>query len=204
MSELEARLRDGWGDAETMTRLRARLADRAEAAGVLDLAYTTVDSPLGELLLCAATTGLVRVAYASEGHDEVLTRVAAAVSPRMLEAPARLDPVRRQLDEYFARRRRTFTVPVDLRLTRGFRRQVLEATARIAYGTTASYGQVAAAAGSPRAVRAAGTALATNPVPILVPCHRILRSEGALGGYIGGPDAKRTLLDLEGGQEDGA
>lgn len=197
MNEFDANQLDDDAEPGAMRRLRDGLADRAAAAGLLDVAYTTMDSPVGALLLCATTVGLVRVAYATEGHDQVLQRVAARVSPRVLEAPARLDTARRQLDEYFAGARRGFDLPVDWQLTTGFRRQVLEATARLGYGATASYGQVAVAAGSPRAVRAAGTALATNPVPIVVPCHRVLRADRSLGGYVGGPDAKRALLALE-------
>lgn len=180
-----------------MTRLLARLVVRADRDGLLDLAYTTTDSPLGPLLLAATSTGLVRLAYRSEDHDAVLSRLADRISPRVLHAPQRLDPVRRQLDEYFAGARRRFEVPLDMQLSTPFRRTVLAATAALPYGTTASYGQIAAAVGNPAAVRATGTALATNPVPIVVPCHRILRGDGALGGYVGGAPAKRALLDLE-------
>ena len=156
-----------------------------------------MDTPVGRLLLAATAEGLIRVAFPGQDHDAVLARLADAVSPRVLEAPGRLDPVTRQLDEYFARRRRVFDVPVDLRLSTGFRRQVLACLPDIGYGATSSYAQVAAAAGSPRAVRAVGTACATNPVPIVLPCHRVVRSDGSFGGYAGGPEAKRTLLALE-------
>ena len=115
----------------------------------------------------------------------------------MLRAPARLDPAARQLEEYFAGRRTAFDLPLDLRLSAGFRRDVLTHLREIGYGTTASYAALAAAAGSPRAVRAVGTACATNPLPVVVPCHRVVRSDGALGSYVGGVAAKRTLLDLE-------
>jgi len=196
MNPEDDRLDDGPAPG-ALARLRGGLADRAAAAGLLDVAYTTVDSPVGALLLCATPAGLVRVAYDGEGHDRVLERIAARVSPRVLEAPARLDRAARQLGEYFDGRRRRFDLAVDWRLTGGFRREVLEATAGLGYGATASYGQVATAAGRPRAVRAAGTALATNPVPIVVPCHRVLRGDGSLGGYVGGTDAKRALLALE-------
>lgn len=197
MDELESRLQ---GPAVGVhDRLRARLAAAAADAGLLDVAYATVPSPVGTLLVCATDQGLVRVAYPEQGHDRVLEELAAAVSPRVLAAPARLDTARRQLDEYFAGRRRGFDLAVDLRLARGFRRQVLEAARGIPYGATASYREVATGAGSARAVRAAGTALATNPVPIVVPCHRVVRSDGRAGDYVGGADVKRTLLALERG-----
>jgi len=184
-------------DEPTRARLHARLVSAAAEAGILDVAYRTVDSPVGPLLLAATATGLVRVAYAREDHDAVLERLASTVSPRVLLAPARLDPVATELEEYFAGRRRLFDLPLDLRLAHGFRRAVLSHLSRIGYGQTASYAAVAAAAGSPKAVRAVGTACATNPLPIVVPCHRVVRSDGAIGGYVGGADAKRTLLSLE-------
>ena len=184
-------------DEQATVRLHARLADAAAAEGILDVAYRTVDTPLGTLLLAATEQGLVRVAYPSQGHDAALAQLAELVSPRILNAPGRLDEVARQLDEYFSRRRRAFDLPVDLRLSRGFRSSVLAHLRQIPYGATESYAQVAAATGHPRAVRAAGTACATNPVPIVVPCHRVVRSDGSLGGYAGGPDAKRSLLTLE-------
>jgi len=183
--------------AEVPMRLRARLVADAEREGILDIAYRTVDTPVGSLLLAATPAGLVRVAYDSAGHEDALATLAARVSPRILQAPARLDPVARQLDEYFAGTRRSFDVPLDLRLASGFRRAVLDHLAEIGYGRTESYAEVAAAAGSPRAVRAVGTACATNPVPVVLPCHRVVRADGSPGGYAGGPDAKRTLLALE-------
>ena len=184
-------------DGQAMAGLRARLAAAAATEGLLDVAYRTVDTPVGPLLLAATEQGLVRVAYPSQGHDAVLAQLATLVSPRILRAPGRLDPVALQLEEYFARRRRMFDVPLDLRLARGFRRDVLTHLQQIPYGTTESYAQVAAAAGSPRAVRAVGSACATNPVPIVVPCHRVVRSDGSLGGYAGGSPAKQALLSLE-------
>jgi methylated-DNA-[protein]-cysteine S-methyltransferase len=184
-------------DEQVTARLHARLAAAAAAEGILDVAYRTVDTPLGTLLLAATDQGLVRVAYPNQGHDAALAQLAELVSPRILNAPGRLDGVARQLDEYFAHRRRAFDVPVDLRLSRGFRHSVLTHLRQIPYGATESYAQVAAATGHPRAVRAAGTACATNPVPIVVPCHRVVRSDGSPGGYAGGPDAKRSLLTLE-------
>jgi methylated-DNA-[protein]-cysteine S-methyltransferase len=184
----------------TDTELRAlhgRLAERADAAGLLDVAYRTIDTPVGTLLLAATPDGLVRVAYASEDHDAVLAALAARISPRILAAPGRLDATARELDEYFTGARRTFDLPLDLRLTTGFRRAVLRQLPGIGYGQTASYAAIAAAAGSPRAVRAVGTACATNPLPIVVPCHRVIRSDGSPGRYLGGPAAKQLLLSLE-------
>jgi len=178
--------------------LRGRLAAAAEAEGILDVAYRTVDTPVGPLLLAATEQGLVRVAYPNQGHDAVLQALADRISPRVLHAPARLDPVARQLDDYFAGRRRRFDVPLDWRLSTGFRSTVLHHLATdVDYGRTASYAALAALAGNPRAVRAVGTACATNPLPVVVPCHRVVRSDGAIGNYAGGVEAKRTLLDLE-------
>jgi methylated-DNA-[protein]-cysteine S-methyltransferase len=184
-------------DAEAAARLHARLVAAAAREGVLDVAYRMMDTPVGRLLLAATEQGLVRVAYPSQGHDAALAQLAETVSPRILSAPQRLDPVARQLEEYFAHQRRAFDVPLDLRLAAGFRRSVLAHLTDIPYGRTESYAQVATAAGSPRAVRAAGTACATNPVPILLPCHRVVRSDGSPGKYAGGADAKRALLSLE-------
>lgn len=171
---------------------------RAEAEGLLDVAYAEVDSPVGPLLAAATPAGLIRLAYDENDHDAVLDDLAARISPRVLEDPARLDLVRRELDEYFAGRRRAFDLPVDLRLVRGdFGRRVLEQTAEIPFGSVLTYTEVAAQAGSPRGSRAAGNALGANPVPIVVPCHRIVAAGGALGGYTGGLERKRTLLALE-------
>ena len=179
-------------------RLRARLAAAAEAEGILDVAYRTVDTPVGPLLLAATEQGLVRVAYPNQGHEAVLQALADRVSPRVLLAPARLDPVARQLDDYFAGRRRRFDVPLDWRLSTGFRSRVLHHLATdVDYGRTASYAALAALAGNPKAVRAVGSACATNPLPVVVPCHRVVRSDGAIGNYAGGVEAKRTLLELE-------
>ncbi|MBO0786057.1 MAG: methylated-DNA--[protein]-cysteine S-methyltransferase [Actinobacteria bacterium] len=184
-------------DEQATARLHARLVAAAAAEGILDVAYRVTDTPVGPLLLAATGQGLVRVAYPAQGHDAALAQLAQTVSPRILAAPARLDAVARQLEEYFTGRRRAFDLPVDLRLATGFRRQVLDWLPRIPYGATQTYAQVAAAAGSSRAVRAAGTACAANPVPIVIPCHRVIRSDGSYGGYAGGPDAKRALLALE-------
>jgi methylated-DNA-[protein]-cysteine S-methyltransferase len=184
-------------DEDASRRLHRRLVDAAGAAGILDVAYRMIDTPVGSLLLAATERGLVRVAYASQGHDRVLANLSELVSPRILLAPERLDTVARELDEYFAGRRGRFDLALDWRLSRGFRRQVLELLPGIGYGRTASYAAVAAAAGSPRAVRAVGTACATNPLPIVVPCHRVVRSDGTAKGYVGGPLARQTLLTLE-------
>ncbi|MCK8671627.1 methylated-DNA--[protein]-cysteine S-methyltransferase [Rhodococcus sp. HM1] len=177
--------------------LHTRLVVDAEAAGLLDLAYRVVDSPVGPLLVAATGAGIVRVAFASDGYDDILDDLAARISPRILEAPARLDSAARQLDEYFHGRRHTFDLPLDLRLATGFRRDVIVHLPTIAYGHTASYAEIAAASGSPRAVRAVGTACAKNPLPVIVPCHRVVRSDGGIGQYVGGVDAKRALLQLE-------
>jgi methylated-DNA-[protein]-cysteine S-methyltransferase len=184
-------------DRTVLDRLRVRLGDEAERHGLLDVAYRIVDTPIGPLLLAATRDGLVRVAFACEDHDTVLGVLARRVSPRILQAPARLDQVAYQLDEYFAGARRNFEVPLDLRLARGFRRLVLDQLRTIPYGATRSYAGIAIASGSPGAVRAVGSACATNPVPLVVPCHRVIRSDGAFGQYLGGTEMKRALLDLE-------
>ena len=177
--------------------LRARLAADADRDGLLDLSYRTMDSPVGPLLLAATPAGLVRVAFERENHDAVLTELASAISPRILRSPRGVDDVARQLDEYFAGRRRIFDVPVDLQLSKGFRRTVLEHLREIPYGLTESYTVVARAAGNPGAVRAAGSACATNPIPLVVPCHRVVRRDGTFGQYRGGTEAKHALLTLE-------
>ncbi len=182
---------------DELAALRSRLATRAEAEGLLDVAWCTLDSPVGTLLLAATGKGLVRIAFEREGFDDVLTVLAHRLSPRVLHASARLDPVRRELEEYFAGRRREFDVALDRALSSGFRSTVQEHLPRIPYGRTQSYQEVAELVGSPRAVRAVGTACATNPLPVVVPCHRVLRSDGSLGGYLGGLEAKATLLALE-------
>ncbi|SDU85347.1 methylated-DNA--[protein]-cysteine S-methyltransferase [Jiangella alkaliphila] len=184
-------------DADTLGRLHRRLEHDADRAGLVDVAYTVVDSPLGRLLLAATPKGLVRVAYASEDHDRVLESLGQKLSPRVLRAPRRLDDVARELDEYFAGRRRAFDVDLDLSLSRGFRQLVQRHLPEIGYGQTRSYREMAELAGNPKAVRAVGTACATNPLPVVLPCHRVLRADGTLGGYIGGPAAKTALLELE-------
>lgn len=182
---------------DKLTELHARLAAAAERDGILDVAYRVIDSPLGPLLLAATDVGLVRVAYASENHDTVLQNLAERISPRILLAPARLDTVARELEEYFEGNRRRFDLPLDWRLSAGFRSTVLHHLPEIGYGHTASYAAVAKLAGNPKAVRAVGSACATNPMPVIVPCHRVVRADGGMGGYLGGVEAKRTLLTLE-------
>jgi methylated-DNA-[protein]-cysteine S-methyltransferase len=184
-------------EADTLTRLRHSLGLAAEAEGLLDVAFTTIDSPVGTLLLAATPKGLVRVAYEVEDHDRVLDTLSQRISPRVLRAPRRLDAAARELDEYFGRHRRAFDLPLDLSLSRGFRQLVQQHLPEIGYGQTRTYGQVAELVGNPRAVRAVGTACATNPLPVVVPCHRVLRADGTPGGYVGGPAAKQTLLSLE-------
>jgi methylated-DNA-[protein]-cysteine S-methyltransferase len=182
---------------ESMARLHARLLEAASSEDLLDVAYRVLDTPVGSLLLAATAMGVVRIAFDAQGHDAVLDDLARRVSPRVLCAPSRLDPAARQLDEYFSGRRHRFDLPLDLQLAHGFRRLVLGRLTDLDYGSTASYAAVAAALGSPKAVRAVGTACATNPVPVVVPCHRVVRSDGSAGGYAGGAEAKRALLALE-------
>lgn len=184
-------------DADLLATLHARLVAEAQAADLLDVAYRTVDTPVGALLLAATPAGLVRVAYPTEDHDAVLAMLSARISPRILAAPARLDAAVRQIDEYFTGARTHFDLPLDLRLTAGFRRQVIEHLPAIGYGQRASYGAVAAAVGNPRAVRAVGSACAHNPLPVVIPCHRVVRGDGSIGQYVGGVTAKHTLLNLE-------
>jgi methylated-DNA-[protein]-cysteine S-methyltransferase len=185
-------------DAAALERLHERLVAEAGRAGLVDVAYRVIDSPIGQLLLAATDAGLVRVAFETEGHDAVVDELASQISPRVLRAPGRLDPAARELDEYFGRRRRSFDLPLDLRLAKGFRRDVLGTLRTIGYGATMSYGEVADATGHPRAMRAVGTACAMNPLPIVIPCHRVIRADGTEGNYAGGPDRKHTLLTLEG------
>jgi methylated-DNA-[protein]-cysteine S-methyltransferase len=175
------------------------IVDAAAAAGLLDVAYARLDSPVGTLVLASTPRGLARLAYVDEGQEEVVMEdIAARLSPRMLSAPRRLDEPRRELDEYFSGRRRGFDLTLDLQLLSDFTRRVLSATAQIPYGQVATYKDVAAAAGSPRGFRAAGNALGSNPLPIVLPCHRVLHSGGRLGGYTGGLARKRVLLAIEG------
>jgi methylated-DNA-[protein]-cysteine S-methyltransferase len=196
MTDIETQLRQPHGSRPLPDLERA-----AAAAGLLDVAFATYDSPVGTLLLATTPLGLVRLAYVlSDGEEALLEDLATRVSPRVLKAPRRLDEPRRELDQYFAGTRREFDIPLDWQLIQGFSRRVLEETARIPYGSVSTYKRVATAAGNERASRAAGNALGSNPLPIVVPCHRVLHSTGGLGGYTGGLDRKRTLLAIESGQ----
>jgi len=179
-----------------------RLLARAGEEGLIDVAYAVVDSPVGPLLAASTRRGLVEIGFRADSElDSLLSRLAARLSPRVLEAPARLDDVRRELDEYFSGRRTSFDVPLDWSLSRGFTRRVLRATARVPFGEVSTYRAMATQAGNAKAVRAAGNALGANPIPIVVPCHRILRTGGSLGGYGGGLERKEFLLRLEGALE---
>jgi methylated-DNA-[protein]-cysteine S-methyltransferase len=198
MTDLERRLTRAKAPTLSPQRVTAELARRADAAGLLDVAWATLDTPLGPIAVFVTPRGLVRVAYDRENFGEVAAEVAEQVSPRVLVAPQRTDVVREQLDDYFEGHRRSFDVAIDWTLVHGFNQGVLKATADIPFGETASYGDVAAAAGSPRAARAAGNALAGNPIPIVVPCHRVIHADGGIGGYTGGLENKRFLLRLEG------
>jgi methylated-DNA-[protein]-cysteine S-methyltransferase len=177
----------------------SRLAERADQAGVLDVAYATLETPVGEMLVATTPKGLVRVGLPNETLDRHLERLAAEVSPRVLELPRRTDDARRELEEYFAGRRREFDLALDWRLVHGdFARRLLRGLARVPYGRTISYAEAARRGGNARAYRAAGNAVGSNPLAIVVPCHRVIRSGGALGGYGGGPEMKRYLLHHEG------
>lgn len=180
-----------------LARLRGRLAAEADVRGMLDVAYSVIDSAVGKLMLLATEKGLVRVAFEREGFDEVLESVGQKVSARILHLPSRLEEAAREIDEYFAGTRKYFDVPLDYALSSGFRQTVQQYLPRIGYGSTQSYKEVAESVGNPKAVRAVGTACATNPLPVVVPCHRVLRTDGSLGGYLGGPAAKTVLLELE-------
>jgi methylated-DNA-[protein]-cysteine S-methyltransferase len=200
MSSVEQSLRDPAGPAPaTWERLRQGLADEAGRSDLIDVAFEQHETPLGTVIVGATREGLVRIGLPSEAGGDVLQQLADRISPRVLRASREsLVQTRRQLDEYFDHERRLFDIPLDWRLATGFRREVLRATEQIPYGETSSYRDVATRAGSPNAVRAAGTALATNPLPIVVPCHRVLRTGGGLGQYRGGAEAKAALLSLEG------
>lgn len=183
--------------AEALAQLHRRVVRDAQRAGLVDVAYRTIDGPVGTLLLAATESGLVRVAFEREHFDRVLQTIAEKVSARILHSPGRLDDAARQLDEYFAGGRQSFDLPLDFALSSGFRQLVQRRLPTIGYGRTATYKQIAQAVGNPAAVRAVGTACATNPLPLVVPCHRVMRSDGTVGGYAGGVAAKRLLLDLE-------
>jgi methylated-DNA-[protein]-cysteine S-methyltransferase len=189
-------LRTGPGDAREQAAAD-RLPERIAANGLADVSYAPVDSPFGTLHAAITRRGLVRLSFPEESVDVFLERLAQKLSPRIVASPASLDPVRRELDEYFAGRRRDFDLELDWSLITPFGRRVLRMTAAIPYGGHLSYGDVAAEAGSPRGARAAGNALGANPIPIVIPCHRVLHSGGGIGGYGGGLDRKRFLLELE-------
>ncbi len=181
-------------------QLKEAVAELAADEGLLDVAYASADSPFGPLLLATTSRGVVRIGLPTQDGDQLLAELAERVSPRVLEAPARLDEVRRELDLYFEGGLRDFDLPLDWQLSRDFRRRALRAVARIPYGKTRTYAQVATSAGNERAVRAAGSACGSNPIPIVVPCHRVLRTGGGMGGYGGGLPMKEALLRLEGVQ----
>ncbi len=194
----------GTGDTGAGTdaaRAARRLTEQIVSEGLADINYAPVDSPFGTLHAAVTRRGLVRVAFPEESVESVLERLARQLSPRIVESPRSLDPVKRELDEYFAGRRRAFEVKLDWALIAPFGRRVLRMTAAIPYGGHLSYAEIAAEAGSPRGARAAGNALGANPIPIVIPCHRVLRSGGALGGYGGGLERKRYLLELEEGAQ---
>jgi methylated-DNA-[protein]-cysteine S-methyltransferase len=196
---IEDLLRHPPGDPDLVGAVR-RATARARDEGVVDVAYAQVDSPLGRLVAARTDRGIVRLAYEdfNGGLDAVLEHLAARVSPRIVEAPAALDALRGQLDEYFAGARSAFEVPVDWSLTSGFTQRILQAIAAIPFGGVSNYREIAATAGNVKATRAAGNACGANPIPIVVPCHRVLRTGGGLGGYTGGVENKQRLLRLEG------
>jgi methylated-DNA-[protein]-cysteine S-methyltransferase len=175
-----------------------RLVDRAAAEGLIDVAYTTIDSPIGPLMLASTERGLVRLWFGNEPLERFVGDLATRISPRVLEAPAKLDDVRRQLDEYFEGRRKDFDLALDWSLSHGFGQRVLQATNRIPYGKVSTYGAVADEAGNRAASRAAGRALGTNPIAVVVPCHRVIGASGSMTGYGGGIENKKYLLRLEG------
>ena len=199
--ELEDLKRSSQRDVDRRSRIAAAaVADAALAAGVLDVALGDVDTPLGRLLIAVTPRGLARVAFEFERREEVVERLSAGLSPRIMRSARATDAWRRELDEYFAGSRATFDLPIDRRLIGGIARDVLAATARVPFGRTSTYGVIAERIGRPRAARAVGTALGSNPIPIVIPCHRVLRSGGALGGYAGGLERKQRLLELEAGR----
>lgn len=201
MSEIERALRGARPSTAGAQAAVRRFLRQAQDQGLIDLAYAKADSPFGPLLVAVSSRGLVRLAYPNEPPEQVVEELARRISPRVLESPGPTDEVRRELAEYFEGTRRRFEVPVDWALTHGFGRRVLRATARVPFGRVTTYREVATRAGSPRAYRAAGNALGANPIPIVVPCHRVLHSDGGLGGYTGGIERKEFLLELEGALE---
>ena len=200
MIDIEARLKAPEIDPRAVEEMKRRLVGWAQGEALVDVAYTPVESPIGTLIAASTRRGLVRVSFESESTDNVLEELAKSISPRILESPAQLDDVRRELDEYFTGHRTAFDLPIDWKLARGdFSRRVLRAARRIPFGSVSTYSDMARRAGSARAARAAGNALGSNPIPIVVPCHRVVHSGGGLGGYGGGLDKKKFLLKLEGG-----
>jgi methylated-DNA-[protein]-cysteine S-methyltransferase len=202
MKELERALRGSSDLDRAAAEAARRVTARALTEDLVDVAYAFVDSPFGPFLVASTKKGLVKLAFHPESVEEVLEELSKRVSPRVLEAPSQLDAIRRELDEYFEGRRRDFETPLDWQLIHGFSEKVLRATARIPYGGVSTYRDVAARAGNPRAMRAAGNALGSNPLPIVVPCHRVVRTGGAIGNYGGGTDMKKALLTLEGAIEE--
>ena len=199
MKDLERELR-GMKTVTTPADVAERFATKAAEEGHVDVAYATIDSPIGRLLAAVTRTGLARLGFGQESHDTILEDLSRRISPRVVEAPGRVDDVRRQLDEYFSGSRQRFTLPLDWALMQGFARKVLQRTNEIPYGQVRTYRQVAELAGNERASRATGNALGSNPIPIVVPCHRVIRTGGGLGGYGGGLEIKQLLLDLESGR----
>lgn len=185
------------GSPTNLNALSRRLAVQANQAGLLDVGYHTMDTAIGQILVAATDAGVVRVAFETEPFDEVLEQLARSVTPRILAAPQRADPAMRQIEDYLEGRRHHIDVPVDLQLVHGFRRDVTDHLRSIDFGTTRSYGEVAAAIGHPRAFRAVGTACANNPIPLVIPCHRVIKSDGSPGSYLGGSATKTYLLNLE-------
>src|SRR5688572_19313741 len=180
---IEKRMRAKSGSFEERSaKAAAKIAEEAAKGGLLDVAYAETDSPFGTLLVAVTRRGLVRLSYPNEDRDKTFRELSEGVSPRILESPKHLDEVRRQLDAYFGKEIRGFDLDIDFALTHGFTRKVLRATARIPYGELTTYRVVATKAGSPRGSRAAGNALGSNPIPIVVPCHRVIHTSGGLGG----------------------
>jgi methylated-DNA-[protein]-cysteine S-methyltransferase len=199
MRDLEIAIRESARrGASEAAAAASEFVERASGSGLLDVAYTTVDSPFGTMLVAGTERGILRVAFPHRDHDALLAELASVISPRVLEAPERLDQVRRELDAYFDGKLKRFSVPLDWRLRRGFQKRALRAIARIPYGETRSYGEIAAEAGNARAFRAAGSACGANPLPPIVPCHRVIQAGGEIGNYGGGPEMKERLLRLEG------
>jgi methylated-DNA-[protein]-cysteine S-methyltransferase len=196
-ADIRKAMKNGAG-AVDLDAAKRGLVERLGDEGLIDVAYARVDSPFGEMLVAKTDRGVIRVAFPHRPTDVLIEQLAEEISPRVLEAPARLDDVRRQLDEYFEGKRTDFDLPLDWRLTRGFQSKAIRQIAKIPYGRTLSYGEVAAKAGNPRAVRATGTACGANPLPPIVPCHRVIQASGAIGNYGGGPEMKKALLEMEG------